>query len=563
MSEIWERMKARNEALMRSNKLSKETEMQEGFNGGARDEASKTKPREEIKPKFTQQLNESTDIGKTLLVLEEEDYVVNGVQTAVHVQGGERWFDGLKGGARDEASKTEQFLIQQLAQTREETSRAQANSLMLQQQLNQLQTELQSVREMVRASNKNVEESEKVLQRVQDASLEIVRTRSEMVLIQEQTAAAALKAKAFEQNAESSARTAQDAVAVQTMRKTRVMHGELERALKLEEQYKKKAEEGHKLLDEERKVLNKLKADEKEKRDEADLEQGRYSKLKSYAEILVMNAQTASVASAEANEKLAFLLANETKAQETLTKYKEHAREVIAKSKKFESDAMRGKRDQNTVQKIAEIHAYETETATVLVQTMKLIEKLRDKIEKALARAKEAEASASQKANEAKISQDALLEYESVLKKALNDAMAALRDLRDEEVKFEKVRSDSIRYDDEYERAKTDARLKSSATIESEDEARKALREMQIGAGQGAATGSEEGGGEGEREENPDKDKTQDQLYGGSLEKKKGVFSKITQALKNLKKKNVLYVSGGEFQERVAKELAGGIKVDF
>jgi hypothetical protein len=24
-----------------------------------------------------------------------------------------------------------------------------------------------------------------------------------------------------------------------------------------------------------------------------------------------------------------------------------------------------------------------------------------------------------------------------------------------------------------------------------------------------------------------------------------------------------LYVSGGEFQERVAKELAGGIKVDF
>lgn len=556
MSEIWERMKARNEALMRSNNVCKETEMQGGLKAAARDEVSKTKPTE-IKPKFTQQPNEP-DIGKTLLVLEEEDYVVNGVQTAVQVQGGERWFDGLKGGARDEASKTEQFLIQQLAQTREETSRAQANSLLLQQQLNQLQTELQSVREMVRASNKNVEESEKVLQRVQDASLEIVRTRSEMVLIQEQTAAAALKAKAFEQNAETSARTAQDAVAVQTMRKTRVMHGELERALKLEEQYKKKAEEGHKLLEEERKVLNKLKAEEKEKRDEADLEQGRYSKLKSYAEILVMNAQTASVASAEANEKLAFLLANENKAQETLTKYKEHAREVIAKSKKFESDAMRGKRDQDTVQKIAEIHAYETETATVLVQTMKLIEKLRDKIEKALARAKEAEASASQKAIEAKKSQDALLEYESVLKKALNDAMAALRDLRDEEVKFEKVRSDSIRYDDEYERAKTDARLKSSATIESEDEARKALREMQIGAGQGGATTGED------EDSNANKDEGgQDQLYGGSSEKKKGVFSKITQALKNLKKKNVLYVSGVEFQERVAKELAGGIKVDF
>jgi hypothetical protein len=538
-------MKARNEALMRS----------------------KQKEKDQIKPNvfMHMQPNESNDIGKKLLVLAEEDYVVNRVQVEPpvqeqEVQGGNsetfpRWFDGLKGGARDEASKTEQFLIQQLAQTREETSRAQANSLLLQQQLNQLQTELQSVREMVRASNKNVEESEKVLQRVQDASLEIVRTRSEMVLIQEQTAAAALKAKAFEQNAETSARTAQDAVAVQTMRKTRVMHGELERALKLEEQYRKKAEEGHKLLDEERKVLNKLKADEKEKRDEADLEQGRYSKLKSYAEILVMNAQTASVASAEANEKLAFLLANETKAQETLTKYKEHAREVIAKSKKFESDAMRGKRDQETVQKIAEIHAYETETATVLVQTMKLIEKLRDKIEKALARAKEAEASASQKAIEAKKSQDALLEYESVLKKALNDAMAALRDLRDEEVKFEKVRSDSIRYDDEYERAKTDARLKSSATIESEDEARKALREMQIGAGQGGDTTGED--------EDPSKDKTQDQLYGGSSEKKKGVFSKITQALKNLKKKNVLYVSGGEFQERVAKELAGGIKVDF
>ena len=556
MSEIWERMKARNEALMRSNNVCKDPEMQGGLKAAARDEVSKTKPTE-IKPKFTQQPNEP-DIGKTLLVLEEEDYVVNGVQTAVQVQGGERWFDGLKGGARDEASKTEQFLIQQLAQTREETSRAQANSLLLQQQLNQLQTELQSVREMVRASNKNVEESEKVLQRVQDASLEIVRTRSEMVLIQEQTAAAALKAKAFEQNAETSARTAQDAVAVQTMRKTRVMHGELERALKLEEQYKKKAEEGHKLLEEERKVLNKLKAEEKEKRDEADLEQGRYSKLKSYAEILVMNAQTASVASAEANEKLAFLLANENKAQETLTKYKEHAREVIAKSKKFESDAMRGKRDQDTVQKIAEIHAYETETATVLVQTMKLIEKLRDKIEKALARAKEAEASASQKAIEAKKSQDALLEYESVLKKALNDAMAALRDLRDEEVKFEKVRSDSIRYDDEYERAKTDARLKSSATIESEDEARKALREMQIGAGQGGATTGED------EDSNANKDEGgQDQLYGGSSEKKKGVFSKITQALKNLKKKNVLYVSGVEFQERVAKELAGGIKVDF
>ena len=249
---------------------------------------------------------------------------------------------------------------------------------------------------------------------------------------------------------------------------------------------------------------------------------------------------------------------NTTKNRQTLTKYKEHAREVIAKSKKFESDAMRGKRDQDTVQKIAEIHAYETETATVLVQTMKLIEKLRDKIEKALARAKEAEASASQKAIEAKKSQDALLEYESVLKKALNDAMAALRDLRDEEVKFEKVRSDSIRYDDEYERAKTDARLKSSATIESEDEARKALREMQIGAGQGGATTGED------EDSNANKDEGgQDQLYGGSSEKKKGVFSKITQALKNLKKKNVLYVSGVEFQERVAKELAGGIKVDF
>ena len=77
--------------------MCKETEMQGGLKAAARDEVSKTKPTE-IKPKFTQQPNEP-DIGKTLLVLEEEDYVVNGVQTAVQVQGGERWFDGLKGGA--------------------------------------------------------------------------------------------------------------------------------------------------------------------------------------------------------------------------------------------------------------------------------------------------------------------------------------------------------------------------------------------------------------------------------------------------------------------------------
>jgi len=410
---------------------------------------------------------------------------------------------------------------------------------------------------MVKASTKNVEESTQILNRVQDASLEINRTRSEMVLIQQETASAALKANSFKKNAESAARTAQDAVTIQTMKKTRIMHGELERALKLEEDLKKKSLEGHKLLDEEQKVLDRLRVTEKQKRDDADSEEARYSKLKSYAEILVMNAQTATVAAGEANEKLAFLLANEKKAQETLTKYKEHAKSVIQRSKKFESDAINsGKRDPETLQKINEIHAYETETATVLIATMKLIEKLREKIEKALARAKEAEASALQKANDAKKSQDTLIEYESVLKKALSDAVVALRELRDEEVKIEKVRSDSTRYDDEYERAKTDARIKSSATIESENEARNALREMQASTTAAAAPESKpENGLVLESEEKPQ------ELSGGS--RNGGVFSKITRALQSLKKKNIKYVSGENFQKSVADELAGEIKVKF
>jgi len=487
----------------------------------------------------------SVSLCEQVLVFEEDASVLNGGKE------GERWFDSLRGGDRKEAMETEKFLVDQLALTREETNKAQANSLLVQQQLTELQAELDRVRSMVNASTKNVEESAQILHRVQDASLEINRTRSEMVLIQQETASAALKANSFKKNAEIAARNAQDAVTVQTVKKTRIMHGELERALKLEEELKRKSLEGHRLLDEEQKILDRMRATEMQKRDDADSEEGRYSKLKSYAEILVMNAQTATVASAEANEKLAFLLANEKKAQETLSKYKEHAKAVIQRSKKFEAEAIHsGKRDPETLQKINEIHAYETETATVLIATMKLIEKLREKIEKALARAKETEASASQKANDAKKSQDTLIEYEAVLKKALSEAVVALRELRDEEVKLEKVRSDATRYDDEYERAKTDARIKSSATIESENEARNALREMQ--ASTSAAT-----------KPTNESDETQQELGGGGGGNGRGVFSKITRALQSLKKKNIKYVSGENFQKMVADELAGNIKVEF
>jgi len=546
---IVERMKERNEAFLRNN-LTK-----------ARPQAHASIPIIPIKtlapsPTYAQhQPNQPIQIGNQVLVFEEQSSVLNGGKE--EEEKGERWFDSLRGGDRKEAMETEKFLVDQLALTREETNKAQANSLLVQQQLTELQIELERVRSMVKASTKNVEESTQILNRVQDASLEINRTRSEMVLIQQETASAALKANSFKKNAESAARTAQDAVTIQTMKKTRIMHGELERALKLEEDLKKKSLEGHKLLDEEQKVLDRLRVTEKQKRDDADSEEARYSKLKSYAEILVMNAQTATVAAGEANEKLAFLLANEKKAQETLTKYKEHAKSVIQRSKKFESDAINsGKRDPETLQKINEIHAYETETATVLIATMKLIEKLREKIEKALARAKEAEASALQKANDAKKSQDTLIEYESVLKKALSDAVVALRELRDEEVKIEKVRSDSTRYDDEYERAKTDARIKSSATIESENEARNALREMQASTTAAAAPESKpENGLVLESEEKPQ------ELSGGS--RNGGVFSKITRALQSLKKKNIKYVSGENFQKSVADELAGEIKVKF
>jgi hypothetical protein len=542
---IIERMRSRNEAFLRTNISLQATTVK-----------TLAPP-----PAYSQsnQSNQPNQIGNQVLVFQEQSSVVNGEESVLNggkeeEEKGERWFDSLRGGDRKEAMETEKFLVDQLALTREETNKAQANSLLVQQQLTELQIELERVRSMVKASTKNVEESTQILNRVQDASLEINRTRSEMVLIQQETASAALKANSFKKNAESAARTAQDAVTIQTIKKTRIMHGELERALKLEEDLKKKSLEGHKLLDEEQKVLDRLRVTEKQKRDDADSEEARYSKLKSYAEILVMNAQTATVAAGEANEKLAFLLANEKKAQETLTKYKEHAKAVIQRSKKFESDAINsGKRDPETLQKINEIHAYETETATVLIATMKLIEKLREKIEKALARAKEAEASALQKAIDAKKSQDTLIEYESVLKKALSDAVVALRELRDEEVKIEKVRSDSIRYDDEYERAKSDARIKSSATIESENEARNALREMQASTTAAATEPKQENGNE--SEEKPQ------ELSGGS--RNGGVFSKITRALQSLKKKNIKYVSGENFQKSVADELAGDIKVNF
>jgi hypothetical protein len=486
--------------------------------------------------------DEQKNAASQLLTFEEEAIAVSSIN------GGEeevRWFHGLKGGAREEASRTETFLIEQLALTREETSKAQANSLLLQQQLSTLQSELQSIKAMLSASNKNVEESEKVLQRVQDATLEVNRTRSEMILIQQQAAAAAIQAQAYERNAENSARAAQEAVAIQTMKKTRIVHGELERSRKFEEECRKKAEEGRKLLAEEQSVLDKLRQIEKEKRENADVEQGRYSKLKSYADILVLNAQTATVASAEANEKLSFLLANESKAQEALVKYKEHAKEVLLKSKKFEASVNVGKEDAATLQTINEIHAYETETATVLLQTMKLIEKLHEKIEKALERAKEAEAIASKKAKDAQDSQDVLLEYETVLKAALSEAMVSLRDLRDEEARFEKVRSDSVRYDDELERAVTDSRIKSAATIESEDEARKALRDMQSTTATYIASASASA--------------EDSQLQGGS-NPTRNVFKKVAEALQNLKKRNESTVS---LREKVSQEMLSSERINF
>ena len=140
----------------------------------------------------------------------------------------------------------------------------------------------------------------------------------------------------------------------------------------------------------------------------------------------------------------------------------------------------------------------------------------------------------------------------------MSDAVVALRELRDEEVKIEKVRSDATRYDDEYERAKTDARIKSSATIESENEARNALREMQASTTAATANDSKQLENKIESEDQPREPR---ELSGGA--RSDGVFSKITRALQSLKKKNIKYVSGENFQKSVADELAGEIKVNF
>lgn len=526
-----------------------------------------------------QSLEGENSTASKVLLFEEEELAVSGGD--VQLQGGGnsskhynntqnqgddgRWFSCLSGGevVKKEAKDTEAFLMKELARTREENEKSKANAVKLQQQLSSLQTLLESVKVMIAKSNKNVAESEQVLKGVQDASLEIVRARAEILLLQQKATTAATQAKAFEKNAESSARAAQEAFKIETSKKARVIHGDLERAQKHEDECKKKVESAQKVLEKEQALLDKLRVAEKKKRVESEDEQGRYSKLKSYAEILILNAQNASNAANEANEKLAFLLASESKAQDTLVKYKDHAREVIDKSKRFEN-SNKGKMDDETLKTIGEIHAYETETATVIVQTMKLIEKLHAKIEKALAHAQESEKEATLKAKDAKNAEESLTGYASVLEKSLKDAMTSLGELRDAEAKFERVRSNLLRAEDELERAREDTRVKLEASKETQDEARQALREMQMQTEKQLKLQSNP---------NPQPEATTTQtilggLNGGEtptvqIKKREGVFVKIKHALQSLKRKNTQYVTGGELCDQVMSEIDKTSKVEF
>jgi hypothetical protein len=502
-------------------------------------------------PKYTNGTEDKDSASKQLFITEQQALAVGEIKGGTeNLQKTDdedkgRWFNCLQGGqTRIKAKKTERLLLEVMKQNIMQKEETKNNSILLQQSLQTLQNDLKTVRDMINKSTQNVQESEKVLQRVQDTSLEIERTRSEIILMKQE-------AKLLETNAET--RESQEAIKIEEMKKKRLLHGEIELALKIEKEFKEKSEEIHKLIQKEELILETLRQTERKHREEADIEQSRFSKLKSYVDILVLNAENATNASNEANLKLASLLESESKAQNTLLNYKEHAKQVIEKSKNLESTLLFNK-DPYLMQSVLEIHAYETETATVILETMKLIEKMHEKIEKTLIRAKELQEIANQKTKEAKESQSTLSEYEVILKDALSKAIESLNELKKKELKFKEALSQSAQYDSELEKASQDVRIKSAAKVEIEDEAKQSLKEMQQKFVEESL--SSLALSKSDLTEVKDTVKKVKLQGGNSKFEKNGVFSKILGAVKNLTDKNIPFSKSPEFQQSVHEEIS-------
>jgi len=514
-------------------------------------------------PKYTNGNNEDKDTAsKQLFLTEQQALAVGEIKGGTEIidktnidkdktddEDKGRWFSCLQGGqTRTKAKQTEMLLLEVMKENKIQKQEIKNNSIILQQSLQTLQNDLKTVRNMIYKSTQNVEESEKVFQRVQDASLEIERTRSEIILMKQQ-------AKLLETNAEILTREAQESIKIEEMKKKRLLHGEIELALKIEKEAKEKSEQADKLVQEEELVLENLRQTERKHREEADIEQSRFLKLKSYVDILVLNAENATNASNEANLKLASLLESESKAQNTLVNYKEHAKEVIEKSKNLESTLLFNK-DPYLMQSVLEIHAYETETATVILETMKLIEKMHEKIEKTLIRAKELEMIANQKTNEAKESQSTLSEYEVILKDSLSKAIESLNQLKKKELKFKELLSQSAQYHIEIEKASQDVRIKSLAKVEIEDEAKQSLKEMQQKFVEESLSSLSLSKSDTRADTSKNKVPKLKLQGGDSKFEKNGVFSKILGAVKNLNEKNIPFSNTSEFQQSVHEEIS-------
>ena len=247
-------------------------------------------------PKYTNGNNEDKDTATNKLLLTEQQALAVG-----EIKGGTenigktcnekidntddedkgRWFSCLQGGQTRKAKETERLLKEVIKGNIIQKQETRNNSIILQKSLQTLQNDLITVRDMINKSTQNVQESKKVLQRVQDASLEIERTRSEIILMKQE-------AKLLETNAEIVTREAQEAMKIEEMKKKRLLHGEIELALKIEKEAKEKSEEAHKLIQKEELILENLQQTERKHREEADIEQSRFSKLKSYVDILIL-----------------------------------------------------------------------------------------------------------------------------------------------------------------------------------------------------------------------------------------------------------------------------------
>ena len=282
-------------------------------------------------------------------------------------------------------------------------------------------------------------------------------------------------------------------------------------ATKDETYYRYKNEQ---LIKSEKALLETLKMEEAVARETADVEQSRFLKMKAYIDLVVSNAQQATTESRTSNTKLAALVESERKAQVTLAKYKDHARAVLERTKKLEASKPKS---------IAELHAYETEIANVLVQTMKVIEKLHEKIDTSLGEAKQLESIAKLKIKEAKVAQDSFAEYETIVKDALEKSSNAIKKVREQEEKLRTIKE---------------------ANVE-RDGGRVTLREMQkpslINYNQ---------------KNNEKEDVLSPSLFGGST-----MFAKISEAMKTVRQRDGH--SKESFHSLVAKEIEDTTKTSL